>query len=195
MSEETAAIVWFLGIVGWLIIRLPYRRRAQRTKTVTDNSSKSERVSLGLTIVGLVLLPLLQLTTGLFDFASIPFSPLAAWFGMLVMILFLIIFYLSHKHLARNWSVTLEIRKDHELVQSGIYKLTRHPMYTSFWLWGIAQFLLVPNWIAGLSGLVSVAWLYFSRIDHEEAMMRSQFGEAYDAYCERTYRLLPKLFS
>ena len=194
MTEQSAALVWALGIVGWLIIRWPYRRRAKRTETVADNSSIGERVSLGLTILGLVLLPIAHLTTGVFSFAYVAYSPLAGWFGMLTMSGFLIIFYLSHKHLARNWSVTLEIRKDHKLVDTGIYKRTRHPMYTSFWLWGFAQFLLIPNWIAGLAGLASVAWLYFSRIEHEEAMMRSQFGEAYEAYCERSYRLLPKIF-
>lgn len=113
MTEQSAALVWALGIVGWLIIRWPYRRRAKRTETVADNSSIGERVSLGLTILGLVLLPIAHLTTGVFSFANVAYSPLAGWFGMLTMSGFLIIFYLSHKHLARNWSVTLEIRKDH----------------------------------------------------------------------------------
>ena len=64
----------------------------------------------------------------------------------------------------------------------------------SFWLWGIAQALLIPNWVAGFSGIVAVAILYFSRIRNEEAMMRQQFGNAYDDYCKRTKRLVPKLF-
>ena len=110
------------------------------------------------------------------------------------MVAFLTIFHLSHKHLARNWSVSLEIRKDHQLVDTGLYRKIRHPMYTSFWLWAIAQFLLIPNWIAGLAGLVSIAVLYYSRVGAEEEMMRQQFGAEYDAYCERTYRLLPKIF-
>ena len=110
------------------------------------------------------------------------------------MVAFLHMFYFSHKHLARNWSVTLEIRKNHELVDNGIYRLIRHPMYTSFWLWGLAQFLLIPNWIAGPAGLASVALLYFGRIEEEEKMMHEQFGEAYREYCNRTYRLWPKLF-
>ena len=32
MTEQSAALVWALGIVGWLIIRWPYRRRAKRTR-------------------------------------------------------------------------------------------------------------------------------------------------------------------
>ena len=194
MTATIAAWIWAFGIVSWLIIRWPHRRRARRTKTVTNKRSFKEATMLGGTIVGLVIIPALQLATGLLAFANIAFSPFAASLGVVSMIAFLIIFHLSHKHLARNWSVSLEIRKDHQLVDTGIYRTIRHPMYTSFWLWAIAQFLLIPNWIAGLSGLISIAMLYYSRIEAEEDMMRKQFGTEYDAYCERTYRLFPKLF-
>jgi protein-S-isoprenylcysteine O-methyltransferase Ste14 len=53
--------------------------------------------------------------------------------------------------------------------------------------------LLLPNWIAGLSGLAGVAALYFSRIDKEEALMRRRFGADYDAYSARTGRIFPRL--
>ena len=194
MTAATAAGIWAAGIVLWVIIRWPYRRKARRIETITDNRSQKETLLLGLTVVGLVIIPALQLITGVFSFANIAFSPFAASLGLVSMVAFLILFHLSHKHLAKNWSVSLEIRKDHELVDTGIYSKIRHPMYTSFWLWGIAQFLLIPNWVAGLSGLISVALLYYSRVEAEEEMMRQQFGAAYDAYCERTYRLLPKIF-
>lgn len=193
MTESIAAIIWLAGIVVWTIIRWPYRKKARKTEVVTDRTSLAERTALALCIVGLVVLPAIHLATGLFEFANYGFQPHAAWLGTIAMLGFLVFFYFSHKHLARNWSVTLEIRKDHELVQHGVYRYIRHPMYTSFWLWGIAQALLIPNWIAGCAGVVSVAWLYFSRIDKEEAMMLSQFGEAYNEYKKRTGRLIPRI--
>ena len=59
-------------------------------------------------------------------------------------------------------------------------------MYTAFWLWAVAQALLLPNWIAGLSGLVGFGTLYFMRIEKEERLMLETFGEAfgflYDPY-------------
>ncbi|MEP1209474.1 MAG: protein-S-isoprenylcysteine O-methyltransferase [Rhizobiaceae bacterium] len=194
MTATVAAWIWAAGIIAWTIIRWPHRRKARQTETVTDKRSAQEKSVLGLTILGLVALPALHLTTGLLSFANTQFLSLAGWFGSLAMVAFLYLFYRSHKDLARNWSVSLEIRKDHQLVDTGVYKTIRHPMYTSFWLWGIAQWLLIPNWIAGLSGLVSIAILYFSRIGAEEKMMHQQFGAAYEDYCRRTYRLLPKLF-
>lgn len=194
MTELAAALIWVSGIIVWTIIRWPHRRKAKRLEVIDDRKTGAEKFVLGLCIVGLVALPALHLATPIFEFANFRFSPILGWFGLLSMVAFLVVFHLSHKYLSNNWSVSLEIRKDHKLVEDGIYKYIRHPMYTSFWLWSVAQMLLMPNWVAATSGLISVAWLYFSRVKNEEAMMRAQFGQAYDAYCKRTSRLFPKFF-
>ena len=194
MTPTIAAIIWCAGIILWTVIRFPHRRKAKKTSVVADRRSPAETFALTACIVGLVGIPALHLLLKPFQFADYSFAPVLGWIGLTTMVAFLVMFHLSHKHLAKNWSVTLEIREDHKLVDTGIYSKIRHPMYTSFWLWGIAQALLLPNWIAGFAGLASVAWLYFSRIDNEEAMMRQQFGVEYDEYSLRTHRLVPKLF-
>ena len=66
-------------------------------------------------------------------------------------------------------------------------------MYAFGWLLGIAQTLLLQNWIAGPSGLVSFALLYFLRVPREEQMMLDQFGDEYQAYMKRTGRVIPRL--
>ena len=194
MSANVAAIIWGVGIIAWTIIRWPHRRVARKTKVVADKRSKGERVALGLCILGLVVVPIVHLATDLFSFADYSFQPWQGWIGAVVLVGFLVLFHLSHKHLGKNWSVTLEVREDHGLVDTGVYRFVRHPMYSSFWLWGVAQALLIPNWVAGFTGIAAVAWLYFSRIGREEAMMREQFGEVYDAYSVRTPRIIPKIF-
>ena len=194
MTEFIAAVIWALTIIAWTIIRLPYRRKAKRREVIVDRKGIGERAALGFCIIGLVIVPALHLTVGPFEFADYRFQPILAWLGSGTMIAFLVVFHLSHKHLADNWSVSLEIRKDHELVQNGIYSMIRHPMYSSFYLWSIGQALLLPNWVAGFAGLTSVAWLYFTRIEAEEKMMLATFKEDYNAYCRRTFRLFPKLF-
>ncbi|MEM1037967.1 MAG: protein-S-isoprenylcysteine O-methyltransferase [Pseudomonadota bacterium] len=193
MTSSIAAALWAATLIAWIAIRMPRRRKAKRKKVVAHRRSLWERTALGLCIFGLFVLPLLYFTTGFPAYANrVPY----AWtlvLGSAVMVGFLVVFYLAHKQLADNWSVTLELREDHQLVQNGLYQYVRHPMYTSFWLWGIGQALLVPNWVAGLAGIVSVALLYFSRVHQEEAMMRDQFGAQYDAYCAKTGRVMPRL--
>ncbi len=77
------------------------------------------------------------------------------WLGVGIFIIAIVLFCLSQVWLGRNFSATTEIRKGQNLVTRGIYRYIRHPMYASYWLWGIAQALILPNWLAGLSMLVT----------------------------------------
>jgi protein-S-isoprenylcysteine O-methyltransferase Ste14 len=66
-------------------------------------------------------------------------------------------------------------------------------MYAAHILWGIAQPLLLWNWIAGLSMLVTIFPLYFYRVPKEEMMMVDEFGDEYRLYKDHTGRVFPKL--
>ena len=92
------------------------------------------------------------------------------------------------------WSVTLEVREQHRLISDGVYRHVRHPMYSAFWLWAVAQMLLLPNWVAGFSGIVGFGTLFFLRVGREEAMMLDAFGEQYRTYMNKTWRVLPGVF-
>ena len=193
MTESLAAAIWALGLVAWVAIRLPYRRRARKIRIASAERTLAERVLLPAATIGLAAIPAIYLATGIFGFADYPFRPWMGWCGLVVEVLFLMLFYASHRQLGRNWSVTLEIRDNHRLVTDGLYRYVRHPMYSSFWLWAIAQALLLPNWIAGLSGLLGVGLLYFGRVGAEEALMQKSFGEEYRVYAARTGRIIPRI--
>ncbi|MBM3173068.1 MAG: isoprenylcysteine carboxylmethyltransferase family protein, partial [Chloroflexi bacterium] len=79
------------------------------------------------------------------------------------------------------------------LVSDGVYRYIRHPMYAAHMLWGIAQALLVWNWISGLASLVIFIPLYFLRVTREEKLMLEQFGDGYKSYMNRTGRIIPRL--
>ena len=193
MTQTIAAIVWAAGIVLWFAIRYPHQRRASKIAVVSQRRDLGDRLFLAGAGVGLSLFPLVYVLTGFPAFADYAFRPWLGWTGAIVEVLFVGLFFESHRALGRNWSVTLEIRDKHRLVTDGLYRYVRHPMYTSFWLWAIAQALLIPNWIAGLAGLVGVAGLYFSRVGKEERLMELAFGEEYRSYCARTGRVIPRL--
>ena len=117
----------------------------------------------------------------------------AAILGIVTLCGALLLFYRSHADLGKNWSISLEIRNEHRLVSTGIYRFIRHPMYSSFFLMAVAQLMLLPNWFAGASGLVGVGLLYALRIRQEERMMIERFGAEYRDYMTRTARLIPWL--
>src|SRR5205085_2407546 len=128
-----------------------------------------DRNLLAISFCGLFIIPLIYSNTRQPAFASYTFQPALAWLGTFVFVASLYLFYRTHKDLGRSWSVTLELREQHALVTQGVYKFVRHPMYSAFWLWAIAQALLLPNWIAGFSGIVGFGILFFARVGREEA--------------------------
>jgi protein-S-isoprenylcysteine O-methyltransferase Ste14 len=177
--------------VGWYIIRWEHARRSRRTPIARTGRGPRELALLAIAFLGLILLPALYVTTGFPRFAARAFAPVEAALGMLIAAGALVMFYCTHEALGRNWSVSLDVRESHRLVTEGVYRRVRHPMYTAFWLWALAQALLLPNWIAGLSGLMGFGTLYFLRVGREERLMIETFGDEYRAYMARTWRIIP----
>jgi protein-S-isoprenylcysteine O-methyltransferase Ste14 len=194
MTPFIAKLVWLAGIIGWYVIRYPHQRRSRKTPTASRRERVRDSILLAVSFTGLFILPVMYVTTGEPALADYPFHPVLAWLGTAVFALALVGFYRTHRDLGRFWSVTLEIRQSHQLVTTGVYRHMRHPMYAAFFLWAVAQALLLPNWIAGPAGLVGFGTLFGLRVRREERMMEATFGDAYRAYAARTWRVIPGVF-
>jgi protein-S-isoprenylcysteine O-methyltransferase Ste14 len=194
MTPLVAKVIWCLGVVGWFAIRYPHERRARRTPKLRRSDRGRELVLMVISAAGLGILPAVYVFTNAPAFANYAFRPWQAWLGAAVFAAALWLFYRTHKQLGRNWSVTLEVRERHALVTEGVYSRVRHPMYSAFWLWALAQALLLPNWIAGPAGLVGFGTLFFLRVGREEALMIETFGDEYRRYMARTARVLPGIY-
>jgi len=189
-----AVFVWGAGIVGWYVIRIPHEKRSRRTPVAQKPHPVREKILLSVSICGILVIPAIYVASGEPRFADYSFEPVLAWLGAVVFALSLALFYRTHRDLQQFWSVTLEIRETHRLVTSGVYRYVRHPMYAAFFLWGLAQALLLPNWIAGPAGIAGFGTLFCFRLRREEQMMEATFGDAYRAYAARTWRVLPGIF-
>ena len=184
----------FVGLViVWYAIRYEYARRSRREKVVSSARGPLETALLLISLSGLGLVPLVYVATGMPRFADYSFYPLLAWLGSVFAIAALGMFHLTHRALGRNWSISLDVREGHQLITDGIYRRVRHPMYAAFWLWAVAQALLLPNWVAGPAGLIGFGTLYFGRVAREERMMLEAFGDSYRAYMARTGRVFPSI--
>ena len=186
--------VWAIGLIAWFIIRYPYARKARRTATLRAVGWSRERILLAIATIGLFVVPLIWLVTGWPAALNYQLNYAAVVVGAALYVLSLWLFRRSHKDLGRQWSASLEIRESHQIVRNGVYRRIRHPMYASFWLWALAQALLLPNALAALSGLVAIAILFFTRIDYEERMLTEAFGDDYRAYMRETKRIIPGIY-
>lgn len=194
MTSAIAKAICILGGILWFVIRYPHQRRSWRTPIRASARDVRETVLLSVSLTGLGIVPWTYVATGFPRFADYHFSGPLAWVGTVVFAVALWLFHRTHADLGRNWSVSLEVRNGHTLVTGGIYQHIRHPLYAAFWLWAVAQALLLPNWVAGPAGLIGFGTLFFFRIGREEQLMIETFGEEYRAYMRQTARVVPFLF-
>jgi protein-S-isoprenylcysteine O-methyltransferase Ste14 len=119
--------------------------------------------------------------------------PLARGVGVISLTLAGVCLIWGEISLGRSFRVALPERAQ-PLVTHGIYRFTRNPLVLSVDLLALGVLLLAPSWLALISLVLNVV-AYESKIRIEEATLREAHGAAYEAYCRRTGRYLPRLSS
>ena len=119
-----------------------------------------------------------------------PWAPWVFWVAALVTASGLLFTVWARLHLGRNWSGTVTIKQDHELVDTGPYALVRHPIYTGLLVAFIGSAAAWGEWRGLLAVLIAGVSLW-RKLRVEERWMTERFGERYRAYCERVPALVP----
>jgi protein-S-isoprenylcysteine O-methyltransferase Ste14 len=186
-------IVFILMYLLFALIRVPRDLGNKRAKHIESRKGAVESICLLLVFTGFTTMPVLYLFTPWLDVADFAVDPRFGWLGALTGAAGIVLLWITHRDLGREFSQTLELKEAHRLVTTGLYSRIRHPMYTAIFLVAIAQLLLIGNRAVAPAFLIAFTILYFARIEKEERMLREHFGVAYDDYCLRTHRLFPSL--
>ena len=199
MANRIGKSIFIIGAIATEVVRAPHRarnradRRAGRIKEA--RISLAEVANMVVATVGLQVIPAVHVFSRWFSFAN---YRLPAWAsaaatvgGILATSGSLWLLWRAHKDLGSNWSPTLEVIQEHQLVTSGVYGHLRHPIYAAVWLAALGQLLLLRNWIAGPAGVALFMPVYLYRVPREERMMREQFGAVYERYELRTGGIIP----
>lgn len=96
-------------------------------------------------------------------------------------------------HLGRNWSGTVTLKRDHELIRSGPYRFVRHPIYTGLSLAILGTVLSLGEW-RGLIALVLIVASFVRKIAIEEDFLRGIFRDEYEHYRTETAALVPFVY-
>ena len=190
MDEIIFKIIFVVVWSIYILIRVPFDKAYRNQRKIKVLDMKIEKYLLLVLMMGLVLIPLIWLLTPFLNDFKIEFPDWLRIVGIVISIISLFYFRWIHKTLGESWSPTLEIIKGHQLIQIGVYKRIRHPMYSQMLIWAIAQCLIISNYIAGFSGLIVWVVFYFIRVPKEEKMMTDYFGEEYIKYKRQTRSIL-----
>jgi len=124
---------------------------------------------------------------------SAPAASVAYWIGAALTAAGLSFAVWARRNLGRNWSGTITIKVDHELITRGPYRIVRHPIYSGILLGFIGSALATGSW-RGLVAVILASLAIWRRVYIEEGGMRRTFGAAYDDYAKRVAALVPFLF-
>jgi protein-S-isoprenylcysteine O-methyltransferase Ste14 len=172
------AVSWFLA-AGWssrarsrasLAQQLPYRL---------------------LTISGFILLFAVRINRyhGPLRLWTLPI--LAGWAMVLLSAMGFGFAWWARLHLGQLWSAFVTRKADHRIVDTGPYRIVRHPIYTGIIAAAIAL-ALVKGTVIAMGGALLAAFGFWVKARLEEGFLREQLGaEVYDAYRRRVPMLVP----
>jgi len=95
--------------------------------------------------------------------------------------------------LGKRFSGLVAIQPGHRLVTDGLYRHLRNPSYLGMMVIGVGWALVFRSGVGLLLAALTLIPL-MARIHSEEALLRAQFGSEYEAYCARSWRLIPKIY-
>jgi protein-S-isoprenylcysteine O-methyltransferase Ste14 len=95
--------------------------------------------------------------------------------------------------LRNRFSGLVAIQPGHTLETTGIYGIIRNPSYLGLLISSLGWVLAFRSGV-GVLLVASLLVPLVARIRAEERLLRSHFGAEYEAYCARTWRLLPGIY-
>lgn len=95
--------------------------------------------------------------------------------------------------LGKRFSGLVAIQPGHSLVTEGIYRRLRNPSYLGMLVIAVGWALAFRSGVGLLLAALTVIPL-IARIHSEEALLKAQFGNEYEAYCARSWRLIPGIY-
>jgi protein-S-isoprenylcysteine O-methyltransferase Ste14 len=186
LTPTVAAVhaLWFFWVVSWVLAAAWSRPAVKRP------SEPAEGLARLVIIVGFGLIflegPILTFATPLWVLA-----PAAAW-GLVVVTLAAFTFcWWARLHLGPLWSAATTIKPGHQVIDTGPYRLVRHPIYTGILMAAAARAALYPT-VTSVLGVAVLTLGFWMKARVEERFLTAELGaDAYGAYARRVRMLIP----
>ena len=177
--------IWLLFALYWswsaLTVKTPQRREPRLLRFV--------KYWLPLIVAGALLGPG-EIYGGWLKWRYLPASDWFRLFGCVLALAGVLLAIWSRRVLGSNWSVAVQLKREHELIESGPYRWMRHPIYSGLLLAFLGTAVLIGE-VRGLIAVVIVAVSFWYKLRLEERWLGEQFGAVYADYMRRVKALVP----
>jgi protein-S-isoprenylcysteine O-methyltransferase Ste14 len=184
LSKYVIPVLFLAWAIYWLL-------SASKVKATTREESIASRAAhLVPMMVAVLLIVPLRLPLGFLNDRMFPGGPATHWIAAAVVAAGLAFTVWARVHLGKNWSGTVTVKSDHELIRSGPYRFVRHPIYSGALLAVAGASIARGEW----RGLLAVLILFVAlwrKLQLEERWMGEAFGEAYAKYRSEVSALIP----
>ncbi|MES2761066.1 MAG: isoprenylcysteine carboxylmethyltransferase family protein [Bacteroidota bacterium] len=191
MSESIhiiSRIIWTLLLLYWVLSGI-------KNKQTKSQQSVFERVVLYWfpIIVSLYLLgPEKWFEHTLLRGRFLPHHNSIGIIGLLFVVTGMVIACWARYLLGKNWSFSVQKKKDHELITKGVYKIVRHPIYTGLLLMFVGHTIIVGEY-RGLIAVLIIFISFYFKLRKEETWLIELFGDKYLKYQNKTKAIIPFL--
>jgi protein-S-isoprenylcysteine O-methyltransferase Ste14 len=184
--EGTIIVLWVAWLLSWGVAAFWSNRTEKRGGIVADIAFRI----LFYASATLLLAPL----SNRHYYAQVQFWHINAALKWILVALtatgFLFVWW-ARIHLGRLWSDWLTKKAGHHIVDTGPYRLVRHPIYLGLIFAAFATAIEKGTSFA-LFGAAILTFAFYTRARREERFLRVELGEdAYDAYARKTAMLVP----
>lgn len=161
-----------------------------------DEHIKKEKKSIvetgTMTVFLLVFYLLLMSKIGVIPVYNIDLKNILIIIGTVAIVVGCIVNIMGRFNLGSNWANHIKIYDEHTLVQNGMYKIVRHPLYASIILMFYGACLVYRNLLCFFAvTFIFIPFMYY-RAKQEETLLIQNFDE-YKEYKKTTGMFFPKI--
>ncbi len=186
--HKVVYLLWGIFFGYWFLSPLGNRLNAERKEPLLSRLLYLVLIGLGVSLLvfdPLILGPLL--------WRIFPDDVIVVSIGMAMVVAGLGFAVWARLHLGRYWSARIALAENHQLIQTGPYRLVRNPIY----LGGLVAVLgtaVVEGEVRGILALVLILIAFLCKIRLEERWLRERFGPSYLEYQKRVKALIPFIY-
>jgi protein-S-isoprenylcysteine O-methyltransferase Ste14 len=111
------------------------------------------------------------------------------YFGLGLLAISLIWTIIAQGQMKNSWRIGIDTKTKTELVTTGLFKVSRNPIFFGMILSLVGLFLTTPNALTGLFLILGYILIQI-QIRHEEEFLIKEHGQNYESYKQKVRRLI-----